>query len=159
MVSFYHQVIKALNDCSVRYLLVGGFAVNFHGYNRTTSDLDLWVDISEPNLESIERAMEVLGYEFDEFASFELSAERMVVLSEEDYVVELMPRLNISEEVSFDEAFERSETRKIDGLDYHIISLDDLLKEKAKSKRYKDLDDYSKLMEARAYYGRRSKEE
>lgn len=83
----------------------------------------------------------------------------MVVLSEEDYVVELMPRLNISDEVSFDEAFERSETRKIDGLDYRIISLDDLLKEKAKSKRYKDLDDYSKLMEARAWYGRRSKEE
>lgn len=140
-------------------MVVGGFAVNFHGYNRTTSDLDLWVDISESNLNSIERAMEELGYEFDEFASYELSDGRMVVLSEDEYVVELMPRLNISEEVSFNEAFNRSETRRIDGLDYHIISLDDLLREKAKSKRYKDLDDYSKLMEARAWDGRKSKEE
>lgn len=159
MLSFYHQVIKVLNDCGVRYLVVGGFAVNFHGYNRTTSDLDLWVDISEANLKAIEKSMEKLGYEFDEFASFELSDERMVVLSERECVVELMPRLNISEEVSFDEAFGRSEIRKVDGLDYHIISLDDLLREKAKSKCYKDLDDYSKLMEARAYYGRKSKEE
>lgn len=159
MVNFYHQVIKALNDCEVRYLVVGGFAVNFHGYNRTTTDLGLWVDISEPNLRSIERAMDELGYEFDEFASFELSAERIVVLSEEDYVVELMPRLNISEEVDFNQAFERSDTRQIEGLNYHIISLDDLLREKAKSKHYKDLDDYSKLMEARAWYGRKSKEE
>lgn len=61
VVSICHQMIKALNDCNVRYLLVGGFAVNFHGYNRTTSSLDLWVDISESNLESIEKAMELLG--------------------------------------------------------------------------------------------------
>lgn len=159
MVSFYHQVIEALNSCGVRYLVVGGFAVNFHGYNRTTKDLDLWVDISETNLKAIENAMEQLGYEFDEFASYELSAERMVVLQESDCIVELMPRLNISEEIDFDEAFARSDMRKIDGLDYCVISLDDLLREKAKSKRYKDLDDYSKLMEARAYYARKSKKE
>ncbi len=159
MVSFYHQVIEALNSYGVRYLVVGGFAVNFHGYNRTTKDLDLWVDTSETNLKAIEKAMERLGYEFDELASYELSAERMVVLQESESIVELMPRLNISEEISFNEAFARSDMREIDGLDYRVISLDDLLREKARSKRYKDLDDYSKLMEARAYYRRRSKEE
>ncbi len=39
----FELVLAALNANSVNYMLVGGFAVNFYGYNRSTSDLDIWV--------------------------------------------------------------------------------------------------------------------
>ena len=35
---------RALNDNGVRYIMVGGFATRFHGFNRTTDDLDLWLE-------------------------------------------------------------------------------------------------------------------
>ncbi|MFM2305453.1 MAG: hypothetical protein RLZZ367_122 [Bacteroidota bacterium] len=39
----FTEFIIALNNNHVEYLLVGGYAVIFHGYNRTTGDLDIWV--------------------------------------------------------------------------------------------------------------------
>ncbi|MFN0189432.1 MAG: hypothetical protein ACKVQV_12095 [Bacteroidia bacterium] len=35
--------LKLLNQFQVDYILVGGYAVIFHGYNRITGDLDVWV--------------------------------------------------------------------------------------------------------------------
>lgn len=32
---------KALNENNVRYIMAGGFATNFHGYQRTTDDIDI----------------------------------------------------------------------------------------------------------------------
>jgi predicted nucleotidyltransferase len=40
---------KALQDQSVEYILVGGYAINFHGYQRFTSDLDIWLKDSLEN--------------------------------------------------------------------------------------------------------------
>jgi hypothetical protein len=34
---------KALNNNNVRYIMVGGFATRFHGYNRNADDLDIWL--------------------------------------------------------------------------------------------------------------------
>lgn len=37
----FSDFLKLLNKHEVRYLLIGGYAVNFHGYVRATADLDL----------------------------------------------------------------------------------------------------------------------
>ena len=37
------EFIELLNSNSVRYLVVGGYAVAFHGHPRYTKDLDVWV--------------------------------------------------------------------------------------------------------------------
>ena len=46
----FRDLIGAFAAADVRYLLVGGYAVGFHGRPRFTKDLDLWVDDSEENL-------------------------------------------------------------------------------------------------------------
>lgn len=43
------EFITTLNACSVEYILVGGYAVIYHGYNRTTGDLDIWVNPTSAN--------------------------------------------------------------------------------------------------------------
>lgn len=53
----YLGILKALEAASVRYLVVGGVAVNLHGYSRFTKDLDLLIDLDPVNAL---RAMEVL---------------------------------------------------------------------------------------------------
>jgi len=45
----FRDFIDALNKAEVKYILVGGFSVILHGYSRTTSDMDIWV---ERNLEN-----------------------------------------------------------------------------------------------------------
>jgi len=159
MDDFYLKVVNLFNEKKVRYLVIGGFAVNFYGYNRSTGDLDLWISKEGANLIKLKEAVSNLGFDFSEEAIDQIGKDKIVSFSEGDMVVELLSRINISQETSFDEAFERSESRILNDVLFNIISIEDLKKEKAKSKRYKDLDDLSKLEEAEAYYIKKSKEE
>lgn len=152
------KVIESFNAEGVRYLVVGGFAVNFHGYNRSTADLDLWVSNREENLNKIKIAIEKIGFEFNEEAKQELISDRMISFSDSNSIVELMTRLSISKEVSFDSAHKSAVIKTVEGVEVKVISFHDLKREKAKSKRYKDLDDLSKLEEAEAFYARLKKE-
>jgi hypothetical protein len=140
-------------------MVVGGFAVNFHGYNRSTGDLDLWVSNSETNLDRLSKAFNYLGFEFTEDAKSELRENHIISFSEENAMVELMTRMNISQQISFEEALAKAERRVVQEIEIIVISFEDLKNEKARSKRYKDLDDLSKLEEAEAYYAKKLKEE
>lgn len=53
----YVEYIRTLNDHRVRYLVIGGYAVAFHGYARATNDIDVLVDPAEANVRRIERAL------------------------------------------------------------------------------------------------------
>ena len=44
--NIFEKVIDALNRCGCRYVVVGGLAVNLHGYQRFTSDIDVGIDLS-----------------------------------------------------------------------------------------------------------------
>ena len=39
----FSEFLQSLNDHQVRYLLIGGYAVAYHGYPRSTADMDVWV--------------------------------------------------------------------------------------------------------------------
>lgn len=40
----FEEILHAFNDSKVDYIIVGGYAVIFHGYGRTTGDLDIWIN-------------------------------------------------------------------------------------------------------------------
>jgi hypothetical protein len=40
---FYKSILEAFENYHVRYLLIGGFATNYHGVIRSTLDMDLWI--------------------------------------------------------------------------------------------------------------------
>lgn len=56
------MILQVLNDTSVRVLVVGGLAVNAHGYLRFTKDADLAVELVPENIERAFRALAILGY-------------------------------------------------------------------------------------------------
>ena len=62
MAFFYEDVLTALQDASVRFVLVGGTAVILHGVPRTTADLDLVPDLDETNLAQLVEVMTRLGF-------------------------------------------------------------------------------------------------
>jgi len=55
-------IAKALQEAQVRYLVVGGLAVNAHGYERFTSDVDLVIGLEPPNVIRGLRALMSVGY-------------------------------------------------------------------------------------------------
>lgn len=59
----FEEIITALNVAKVNYMVVGGYAVNFHGYERSTSDLDVWVKPSEENKYALYNALLSLDYQ------------------------------------------------------------------------------------------------
>lgn len=53
---------KALNENKVRYIMVGGFATRFHGFNRNTDDLDMWLEDTIENRKNLRKSFSDLGY-------------------------------------------------------------------------------------------------
>jgi hypothetical protein len=52
---------KALQNNEVRYIMIGGYAANLHGYQRFTSDLDIWIEDTPANREKLRLAFIACG--------------------------------------------------------------------------------------------------
>ena len=58
----FREFIELLNSNAVRYLIVGGHAVTFHGFPRFTADLDLWVATDAKNALRVNQALKEFGF-------------------------------------------------------------------------------------------------
>ena len=72
---FYIEVLKSLNDHEVKYILVGGLAVSYHGYSRYTGDMDLWIKPEESNMRNLYSALINLGYSEDVVNDIKMNRE------------------------------------------------------------------------------------
>ena len=52
---------KHLNQCHVSYIMVGGVDTNLNGYQRTTDDIDIWIDYNKANRENLRTAFRKSG--------------------------------------------------------------------------------------------------
>ena len=57
----YKDMLRALSDEKVRFLLVGAYALAAHGYPRATMDIDIWVMPSPQNAAAVLRAVRRFG--------------------------------------------------------------------------------------------------
>jgi hypothetical protein len=57
----FKEFLKLLKDHDVRYLLIGGYAVGYHGYPRVTEDLDIWVAIHPENAQKLVSVLKDFG--------------------------------------------------------------------------------------------------
>ena len=62
---FYLDVLGVFKDHDVKYILIGGLAVSYHGYSRYTGDMDLWLEPESENLNKLYAALIDLGYPED----------------------------------------------------------------------------------------------
>ena len=141
--SDFREFLKLLNSRNVRYLLIGGYAVGYHGYSRATADMDLWIDIDPDNAARVVSVLREFG-----FASAEL--EPSLFLDEGKIVRMGVPPLRIEilttiSGVSFGDCYSQRVTAQIDGLEVPVISLEQLKVNKRASGRFKDLADLDQL--------------
>lgn len=133
--------INALNSQSVDYILVGGYAVIYHGYNRTTGDLDIWIKPTESNYLKMTKAFHEFGLRL-----FNVTKEVFLNNTENDVFTFGRPPVCIDvltavKGLNFDEAHENSRLVSFSGVDVRMIDLRDLINAKKAANRPKDVDD------------------
>ncbi|MDC8000406.1 hypothetical protein POV26_05120 [Aequorivita todarodis] len=133
----------------VRMLMVGGAAVNFHGYQRHSADVDFWIDTSAENFDKLVAVFREMDFEIDDFPEAVKKKQQniSVKFSPVDFDLELITKFSVNK--SFDEAYKQSETVTLEKnnkqLIWRVISLEDLITSKIKSGRPIDLLDIQQL--------------
>ncbi len=143
--------LREAHKQGLRVLLVGGGAVNFHGYQRHSHDIDLWVDASRENFEKLLSVLRSLGFQLEQLPEAVLRQEQNISIKiSPEMEIELITRFNPGK--TFDEAWARSESTALAGKPvaiYRVLGYDDLIASKLRSSRPKDLLDIQELKRRR----------
>ena len=139
----FREFIASLNENNVRYLIVGGYAVGFHGYPRYTKNLDVWIEVSNENAENVVKALNqfgfgAVGFKADDF----LKPDEFMQLG---YPPNRIDLITSCEGIDFQTCYANKMQIKIDGLKIDFIDYENLLKNKRTVGRPQDLADVSNL--------------
>jgi len=139
----FKKFLTLLNSGHVDYLVVGGYAVAFHGHPRATGDLDLWIATSPENVVRIRRALEEFGFSRELVASAPLDvAGKVIRMGAPPLRIELLTSIS---GVDFDVCHRRRETLVVDAIEVAFISLADLRANKRAAGRAQDIADLEDL--------------
>jgi hypothetical protein len=139
---------KALQNQAVQYILVGGYAINFHGYQRFTGDLDIWLKDTLENRQKLRQAFidcNMGDYPMIEYMQF--------VPGWTDFYLNNSLRLDILidmkglEGYSFDECLQMASIADIEGIKIPFLHINQLIENKKQVNRPKDQIDVIALEE------------
>jgi predicted nucleotidyltransferase len=131
----------------VKYLVVGGYSVAYHGYPRYTGDLDIFVAVSASNASALVRVFRDFGFGDGAPAPAAFQTLGHVIrVGREPMRLEIVNQID---GVSFAECYARRTRARLDGLTVNFIGLDDLLRNKRSARRPKDLADVAVLAKPR----------
>lgn len=139
----FKEFIELLNKNNVKYLVVDGYALAFHGYPRYTKDIDFWVWVDKKNAENIVKTLQDFG-----FSSLDIKEEDFL---SPGYVVQLgqpPSRIDLLTSVTgleFEECYATKVHTNIQGSEVDFIDLENFKKNKKAVGRYQDLADLENL--------------
>jgi hypothetical protein len=137
------EFVELLNALDVRFLIVGAFAVAYHGYPRYTSDIDIFVEKSAENAELLIKAIHEFGFGDIGLSKNDfLQKDQVIQLGVAPNRIDLMTSLS---GVSFEEAWSSRELGEFGGTTLPFISRDMLKRNKAATGRSRDLADLEQL--------------
>jgi predicted nucleotidyltransferase len=137
----FKEFLKLLNSHGVEYLLIGGYAVNYHGYPRATGDMDVWIAIDRTNADRVAAVLREFGF-------VQATPEP---LTQPDTVIRMgVPPMRIEvltsiSGVDFASAFGNRIVAELDGIPVNVIDREDLKVNKRASGQLKDLADLQAL--------------
>jgi hypothetical protein len=141
----HKQLLRSLIEFKVDFILIGGYAVNFHGYNRVTGDMDVWLKPDNENRAKFISYLTAEGFEkeslnrisetdFTKHAAFHMGEKPLQV----DFIT-------IISGVSFTQADLQKQLLPLDDIFIPVLHLDHLILSKITSNRLKDKLDVEEL--------------
>ncbi len=140
----FEDFIKLLNQHSVEYMVVGGYALAFHGKPRHTGDLDIWINISEKNASRMLQVLKDFGMSAMGFKKDDILKPGYT--TQIGYPPLRIDILNSIDGVEFNEAVKHMNRIDIEtDLPLNYIGLNDFIKNKLASGRMQDLADIQEI--------------
>lgn len=141
----FQEFLLALNKNEVNYVLVGGYSVIYHGFPRTTGDLDLFVEVSKSNYQKLVKAFEQF-----QMPVFDMTEDSFLYQSEINVYTFGRPPvcIEILKEITgftFQEINVNALNTIFEEIPIKVIHLNDLKQNKQMSGRNKDLSDLENL--------------
>ncbi|MFO7665519.1 MAG: nucleotidyltransferase [Desulfobacterales bacterium] len=139
----FKEFLKLLNAHNIKYLLIGGYAVGYHGYPRATNDMDIWIAISSETAELMIKVLKEFGFDTPQLSKdLFLEENKIIRMGVAPMRIEILTSIS---GVNFEECYQQKVVDVIDGVQVDIINLEQLKINKKASGRHKDLDDFENL--------------
>lgn len=151
----YRDLLSTLNDCKVRYLVVGAHALAYHTEPRFTKDFDIWVEASPDNAQRVFKALAAFGAPLANVSVSDFVAPDLI------YQIGVPPcRVDVMtgiSGVSFSAAWRKRKRAEYGGIPINVLGRADLVRNKRASGRPQDLLDVQNLTKLPAKRKRRRK--
>jgi hypothetical protein len=139
-------LLNSFERNDVKYIIVGGFAVNRYGYNRATGDLDLYLKDSTENRQKLIAALADMGYgQFDMLMDAPIIAGYCEIMMDDGMYADLMTDIPGLEKDKFDLYFSMATVDKIDEVSVRFLHYNHLIANKIATGRPKDQLDVLEL--------------
>lgn len=144
----FKELLEEFDREAVKFVLVGGYAVAFHGRPRATKDIDLLLEGSLENLERAAAALARFGAPLNVVEAIRtMSESEIVFLGQPPLRIDLMRSID---GVSSEKVFENAVDSHLDGVRVGVISLEHLIMNKKAAGRPQDLVDATYLEKVHA---------
>jgi len=141
--------LKCAAKNNLRYLCIGGYAVNYYGYHRVTEDMDIWIAPTSENKACFLNTLLCMGYTENEIGAIrkeDFTTHFMCSLAARPHVIDVLTVIHRN--VSFDEAEKEKVVHLIEpGIELKLVPYTFLKDIKLRSSRPKDLWDVARLEE------------
>lgn len=139
----FRDILSALQNANVEFLVVGGFAMGAHGCSRMTKDIDLWIACDSANAQRVYQALRDFGAPLSGMTPDDFTEQDVV------YQVGVAPiRVDILtsvESLTFPEAYANKVEHMLFGVGVYVLSREDLIANKRSVGRTQDLADVERL--------------
>lgn len=143
------QIIEIWNYFSlnnVRYLTIGGFAVNIYGYGRNTGDIDIFIEDTIENRKNLREALKQSGVgDFENINTIQFIPGWTDITLNFNLRLDIMTSVKGLENSSFEELLQKAYIVEISGTPVYFLDYDNLIKAKKAANRPKDILDIEEL--------------
>lgn len=140
------NIWQKLKENNVRYLTIGGLAVNIYGYTRNTGDVDLLIDDTIENRKNLRNAFTAIGIgDFVEIETMQFVAGFTDFTISYDLRLDIMTSIKGLENESFDTLLENATIILLTETPVYFLDYDSLIKAKKATNRLKDQLDIEEL--------------
>jgi predicted nucleotidyltransferase len=140
------DIWKYFFQFGVRYITIGGFAVNYHGYNRSTGDIDIYLEDTPENRINLRKAFIEIGLgDLEALETIQFVAGWTEFSLNQGFRLDIMSNIKGLENKTFDELFNKAEITLIDTISVRFIDYENLIIAKKAANRPKDLQDIEEL--------------
>ncbi|MHA1377216.1 MAG: DUF6036 family nucleotidyltransferase [Candidatus Helarchaeota archaeon] len=154
---YYYEIFEVFYQKQIKYLIVGGMAINLYGVPRLTQDLDIIISMDKNNVLKMNHTLKELRYKprlpvnpddlthpevvKDWIENKNLKAFSFFHIEENFKVIDII----LAHHFDFDEVYQKKTIKKVGSIEIYLISIDDLILMKQDVKRAQDLSDIEML--------------